>query len=189
MSQLRAFSAWSSRGGYPAPQDCHHGHEVVGSAVREALRLRAGSTWWAMQSLAMQDAQLPKRLLVTGSRDWSETSRIERELSTIVDRWGEHTRPVLVEGGARGADAMPRAWWEHHGLPVETHQADWTALGKRAGMVRNAGMVASGAAGCIAFPIGESKGTRGCIKAATKAGYASTSSKAAECQASDVRHC
>jgi len=148
-----------------SPRLCH-GHLLAAAASPGTYE--QAHAW--MQSLAMQGARLPKRLLVTGSRDWNDISRIEVELSAIVERWGVHTRPVLVEGGARGADAIARDWWENHGLPVETYQADWTALGKRAGMVRNTRMVASGADGCIAFPIGESKGTRGCVKASTKAG-------------------
>jgi hypothetical protein len=52
----------------------------------------------------------------------------------------------------------------------ERHCADWTTHGKAAGPIRNARMVALGADVCLAFPKGESRGTRGCMRLAEKAG-------------------
>lgn len=54
--------------------------------------------------------------------------------------------------------------------PPEVHPADWERYGKRAGIVRNAEMVAAGADVCLAFVLGESRGTRHCMREAAKAG-------------------
>lgn len=77
---------------------------------------------------------------------------------------------VLVHGGARGADSLAHTLWLQAGLPVEVHHADWAAHGKRAGILRNLHMVELGAELCLAFPVGESRGTRHCMSAAEKAG-------------------
>jgi hypothetical protein len=111
------------------------------------------------------------RILVTGSRDWDDAET----LATALD---EHAKPgsVLIHGGARGADRLAgRIWddWIQDGidlLPAEVYPADWSRYGKAAGYRRNAHMVALGATVCLAFPLGESRGTRGCMALAEKAG-------------------
>ena len=73
-------------------------------------------------------------------------------------------------GAARGADALAaNAAWRM-GLLTEAHAADWEQYGKRAGFVRNAEMAKLGADICLAFPIGESRGTRMMIDLAKKHG-------------------
>ncbi|BBX09437.1 hypothetical protein MAIC_42400 [Mycolicibacterium aichiense] len=52
----------------------------------------------------------------------------------------------------------------------EWHPADWDQYGKAAGHIRNNHMVSLGADLCLPFPLGESRGTRGCMLAAQKAG-------------------
>ena len=47
---------------------------------------------------------------------------------------------------------------------------NWKNLGRKAGPLRNQKMVDLGADICIAFPQGESRGTRNCMKLADKAG-------------------
>lgn len=82
---------------------------------------------------------------------------------------------VVIHGGAKGADAMADHWAsivQRMGLPVkvESHNADWDRHGKAAGPIRNQEMVDAGADVCLAFPLGESRGTRHCMKAAEQAG-------------------
>lgn len=77
---------------------------------------------------------------------------------------------ILVHGAARGADSLAAEIWEQVGLATEAHPADWEGLGRKAGHVRNHHMVSLGADLCLAFPLGESRGTRGCMAAAHKAG-------------------
>lgn len=130
------------------------------------------------------------RILVTGSRDWTDRATIRRALVKALDQNWTGGRAVLVHGGARGADtiaeeewrilrdlgpirtdgpAEPPGWWLA-GLDIEAHPARWGDYGKRAGMVRNAEMVRAGVTVCLAFPLGESRGTRGCMALAEKAG-------------------
>ncbi|MFC8797238.1 SLOG family protein [Promicromonospora sp. NPDC057138] len=89
------------------------------------------------------------RVLVTGSRDWSDEGTIRSELQAW---WNENGRPcdaVLVHGACRtGADAIADRIWSAQGLPIERHPAPWNALdgqgqrlGRRAGPIRNQQMV------------------------------------------------
>lgn len=104
------------------------------------------------------------RVLITGSRDWTDASRIVKLLSHFAKD------TTIIEGGARGADRLARQAAEELGLEVETHEADWDRYGRRAGPIRNQQMVDSGADLCLAFPLPESKGTFDCIERAEKAG-------------------
>lgn len=122
------------------------------------------------------------RLLVTGSRLWSDKRAIAGALSWAVGCFpdllapGEHGlellrgRVTVVHGGARGADALAGRIAAAWGMRVEVHPADWDRWGRSAGHRRNAEMVALGADLCLAFPIGASRGTRGCMELARKAG-------------------
>lgn len=48
---------------------------------------------------------------------------------------------VVIHGGAKGADAMAAEWAAKNGYPVIEMKAAWTALGHKAGFVRNRWMV------------------------------------------------
>lgn len=110
------------------------------------------------------------RLLVTGSRNWSDWDRANEALRTAWVELGKPNDTVLVHGDARGLDRMAANIWLSHGFPVEKHPADWNAFGKRAGIMRNIQMVELGADICCAFPIGASTGTRHCMGIAAAAG-------------------
>jgi hypothetical protein len=117
----------------------------------------------------------PLRILVTGSRDWTDRGLIERALADVIAENHTRTPKVLVHGGARGADSLADAIWRGWRVPggaaePEVYRADWFKYGESAGPRRNAEMVAAGAGICLAFPLGESRGTRGCIALAEKAG-------------------
>lgn len=113
---------------------------------------------------------MARRLLVTGSRHWTDRAIIGRAL---LDVWLEFDRPadmVLVHGDCpTGADRIAKDLWELQGLPTEPHPADWDRHGRAAGPIRNQHMVDLGADVVLAFPLRESRGTRGCIKAAQAA--------------------
>ena len=95
------------------------------------------------------------RLLVTGSREWSDVEVIVRELKFFADK-GEVT---LVSGNCPdGADAIAEEVAIGLGWTLERHPADWKKNGKKAGFVRNAEMVDSGADACVAFILDESAG-------------------------------
>jgi hypothetical protein len=96
------------------------------------------------------------RVLVTGSRTWTDAAWIRRELTCeLLNR--PDSPFILVHGKARsGADVIANAWaveYKNLGnlVEIEPHPADWARHGRRAGMIRNAEMVAAGADRCLAF--------------------------------------
>src|SRR5437763_8078674 len=88
------------------------------------------------------DALTARRVLVTGSRTWTDTATIRAALGTV---WGDGTA-VLVSGACpRGADRIAEQIWTGWGGRVERHPADWARYGRSAGFRRNAEMIALGA--------------------------------------------
>ena len=99
---------------------------------------------------------------------------MSRSLLAVLRKWG--CRPdqiVVVQGMATGADLIARSVAMVLGMRWEDHPVtrdEWKRHGRSAGHRRNAVMVAAGARGCVAFPLGESSGTRGCMKLCKAAG-------------------
>lgn len=110
------------------------------------------------------------RILVTGSRNWTDRAAIFRALLTIgVSATHDHSR-ILVSGACpTGADALAEDVARGMGWHVERHPADWDAHGKAAGPKRNQHMVELGADICVAFPLPNSRGTYDCMKRAAAA--------------------
>lgn len=107
-----------------------------------------------------------RRVLVTGSRQWTDWSRVVEQLFRM--RPGD----VLVHGACpKGADRIAdRIGNELPGITVERHPADWSRHGRSAGPIRNNLMVSLGADVCFAFPLPGGSGTQHCISSARKAG-------------------
>lgn len=77
------------------------------------------------------------RVLLFGGRTYADGPYVFRVLDTFGPR-------VIIEGGARGADNLARAWAQHRGVPVETYRADWDTHPRAAGIIRNAEMLRDG---------------------------------------------
>lgn len=108
-----------------------------------------------------------KRVMVTGSRHWTDEGAVIRALRAAQDQLGAF---VLVHGACpTGADEIAADFWGRRG-PVEAHPADWAQHGKAAGPIRNKEMVESGIDLVIAFPLPDSKGTRNAMALAHAAG-------------------
>lgn len=135
------------------------------------------------------------RILVTGSRDWTDHGAVA---AALTEAWHDAAQNgpgglTIVHGAAPGADSSA-ARWAHdnrtYGVTGERHPAEWSLCAPDcppdpkhrrrrrngstfcpgAGPRRNALMVGLGADLCLAFPLGVSEGTRGCMELAEAAG-------------------
>lgn len=101
----------------------------------------------------------PLRVIVTGSRTWTDTAKVYGALDLLAQAARAEGRRLIVAHGAcpQGADAIADQWARsrrHDGWPVEPERnpANWRKYGKRrAGFIRNAAMVNLGADCCLAF--------------------------------------
>ncbi len=110
------------------------------------------------------------RILITGSRNWTDEKTVAKALHDATV--GHDPANVTVVHGAcrTGADRIAAEAAALFGFKLEAHPANWNAHGRAAGPIRNNAMIALGADICLAFPLGESKGTRGSMKRAAAAG-------------------
>lgn len=122
---------------------------------------------------------MTRRVLVTGSRVWTDRTAIWMALNQELQMFPEGI--VVVHGGCRvdgkpaGADDIADRWaWgmkaAGHNVSVEMHEADYETFGKRAPLWRNQKMAESGIDVCHAFPLHGSHGTRHCITRCYAAG-------------------
>ncbi len=107
------------------------------------------------------------RVLVCGSRTWSDYGAVFNAVASLgkIDR--------MIEGDARGADAIGRRVAQALNIPCLTFFADWAVYGDAAGPIRNKRMLKEGKPDLIlAFHdnLGESKGTANLISLAKKMG-------------------
>jgi hypothetical protein len=103
----------------------------------------------------------PYRILITGSRDWTDRAAIDDTLTALAAANTFHNRTTVIVHGAcpTGADAMADDWARYHAtrsplIEFERHPANWRpngALDRGAGFRRNAEMVALGADLVLAF--------------------------------------
>lgn len=110
------------------------------------------------------------RLLITGSRDWTNKTEIELAIrKAIGSRSGMW---ILIHGACpTGADKIAADIFSREcSWPIEAYPADWLQFGKRAGFVRNAYMVGLGADLCLAFIKNQSKGATMTANLAEEAG-------------------
>ncbi len=93
------------------------------------------------------------KILVTGSRGWTNRSLIANELLS-------REPTMVVEGGAKGADRITRQIAEDNGIEVREYPADWGTHRKAAGVIRNQQMLEEESPDLVlAFWDGESPGT------------------------------
>lgn len=109
------------------------------------------------------------RILVTGSRDWTDEDMVGTALAeTVAARLEPHT---LIHGCARGLDRIASIIADCWDWEVEAHAANWEEHGKTAGPIRNTHMLSVGKPDiCLAFPLPGSKGTWDMIRKANRAG-------------------
>lgn len=101
------------------------------------------------------------RVLICGGRSYDDMEAVAFNLGRL--------KPTqIAHGGAHGADALAHAWAVKNGIESITYSADWKALGKKAGPMRNQVMIDDFRPHIvIAFPGGS--GTADCIRRAKRA--------------------
>lgn len=111
------------------------------------------------------------RIIIAGSRQFNDYKKMLKTL----DELGVHLINTIdtveiISGHASGADALGEKFAKAYNYPLKIFPADWKKYGKAAGPIRNEQMAKYAAEAdrgvLIAFPIGESKGTRNMIKLA-----------------------
>lgn len=117
----------------------------------------------------------PPRLLITGSRTWTDRAVIRDALRTWWDSTGRNPDAVLVSGKCpKGADRICEEIWTRNGLTLELHPAKWQkpdgTVDKRAGFTRNAAMVDTAPDHLIAFIMNGSNGATHTLNYARKKG-------------------
>jgi hypothetical protein len=96
------------------------------------------------------------RILVTGSRHWSDAQAVRLTLQAF-----NAPNNTLVSGACpTGADALAEQVATEFGWTIERHPADWATKHRAAGPIRNEEMAALGADVCIAFLAPDSRGTK-----------------------------
>ena len=112
------------------------------------------------------------KILVCGSRDWNDYTAIRRELDKLYHIQVERDALIIIQGGARGADAIARGWAERNGVPCVQVDANWVFYGKSAGPISNEWMLRLDPDLVLAFSVDldHSKGTKNMVTQALKAG-------------------
>ncbi|MBI2358623.1 MAG: DUF2493 domain-containing protein [Deltaproteobacteria bacterium] len=102
------------------------------------------------------------KVLVCGSRDWTDWKAIENRLQTLPPR------TTIIAGAARGVDSIAASIGRKLGLEVREFPADWDKFGRSAGYRRNLVMLEQDPDLVIAFHVGNSPGTAHAIENARK---------------------
>lgn len=109
-----------------------------------------------------------ERILITGDRNWTNKTIIQRVLYSEVSLTTEY----VIHGGAPGADTLGGEVATGFGLVVRVFQAQWKRYGRAAGPIRNQQMLDEGKPTLVlAFHnnLAKSKGTRDMVSRALKA--------------------
>jgi hypothetical protein len=109
------------------------------------------------------------RVLVTGSRYWTDAVAIKERLVEVQGDRSSRSM-TLVHGAAPGADTIAAGIADRLGWTVESFPAEWERFGKAAGRIRNQLMVDHGADICLVFPLPQSRGTWDGPRRAKRAG-------------------
>lgn len=112
-----------------------------------------------------------KKILVTGSRSWTDVEFISDRLFEAFTDLGGSEDIVLISGGCpTGADRIAETHWKRGNLPLLVVPARWDIHDRSAGFVRNSIMVKYEPDIVLAFVKNKSNGASHTIKLALDAG-------------------
>lgn len=112
------------------------------------------------------------RIIIAGSRDFNDYILMASVVSDIINIKNIKDDIEIVSGHAKGADALGERFANDRGYHLKIFPADWIKYKRSAGPIRNKQMAEYAAESergiLIAFPMGESRGTRNMIEEAKK---------------------
>lgn len=108
------------------------------------------------------------KVIIAGSRKFNDYE-ILRDFCDylLANKVADGYKIIIISGHAQGADMLGERYAKERGYELIIMEANWTKYKKGAGRVRNNKMAEIGNA-LIAFPIGDSPGTRHMLEAARK---------------------
>lgn len=113
------------------------------------------------QSLILTDYVI--RICVNGTRRWGDKKRFHKELIKYLERFDDNVDILFISGAAySGADDFIISWCKKFGYPCKKYPADWDALGKSAGRIRNTEM-SQVSTHLLSYWDGKSTGTKDAI--------------------------
>ena len=107
--------------------------------------------------------------IISGTRELTDYAGFKEKMARVMEFVDIN---AVMEGGARGTDALAGKWAEEQGLPLQVVNAEWKLFGKRAGIIRNQKMLEMASGNekepwqLVAFWDGESRGTGDMVKRA-----------------------
>ena len=104
------------------------------------------------------------KVLVTGSRKWSDYAMIYNRLAQLPKD------SLIIEGGAVGADALARTAANRLRFQRVTVMAEWREYGRSAGARRNRSMLDLQPDLVLGFRVNQSAGTTDCLEEAERRG-------------------
>lgn len=108
------------------------------------------------------------KVVVAGSRGFEDYELLKNTLDQELFEY-DPSEIQIVSGGADGADTLGERYQKEHGCSLKQFIPDWDRFGDSAGHRRNADMAVYGD-WVFCFWDGQSKGTRGMIELARRAG-------------------
>ena len=112
------------------------------------------------------------RIIIAGSRVFNNEEAFMKAMGKLVIPIDDDIE--IISGGCSGADEMGEKFARSRYYRLAVFPAKWNEYGRAAGPIRNEEMAKYAAAAdrgiLIAFPIGESRGTRNMIKLAKQYG-------------------
>ena len=106
------------------------------------------------------------KVIIAGSRNFNNYKVLEAICDKLLERRvAEGYKIIIISGHAEGADKLGELYAQNRGYEVKLYKPNWKKYGKAAGGIRN-GKMAEVANALIAFPVGESRGTRDMIQKA-----------------------
>lgn len=108
------------------------------------------------------------KILVCGGRDFEDRDFVFDSLDQLMFEQDCWDSCIIIQGGAKGADALAKEWAYERVQACAQVDAPWEMVGKVAGRVRNGWMLRLKPDVVIAFPGG--KGTSNMITQAEEAG-------------------